>query len=99
MAHGSRLEKAGSFVGCGDESNLLVISGNGDLIEPDDGVAAVGSGGPIALAAAKALIRHTDLECGEIAREALQLPPLFAYIQMGRSCVRRYERGLTRGVA
>lgn len=57
----------------GDESNLLVISGNGDLIEPDDGVAAVGSGGPIALAAAKALIRHTDLECGEIAREALRI--------------------------
>jgi len=56
-----------------DKSNLLVISGNGDLIEPDDGIAAVGSGGPMALAAAKALIRHTDLPCGEIAKEALRI--------------------------
>jgi len=57
----------------GDKSNLLVISGNGDLIEPDDGIAAVGSGGPMALAAAKALIRHTDLNCGEVATEALRI--------------------------
>jgi len=56
-----------------DKSNLLVISGNGDLIEPDDGIAAVGSGGPMALAAAKALIRHTNLTCGEVAKEALKI--------------------------
>lgn len=57
----------------GDKSGLLIISGNGDLIEPDDGIAAVGSGGPMALAAAKALIRHTDLNCGEVATEALRI--------------------------
>lgn len=56
-----------------DKSNLLVISGNGDLIEPDDGIASVGSGGPMALAAARALIRHTDLSCGEVAKEALRI--------------------------
>ncbi len=57
----------------GDKSSLLVISGNGDLIEPDDGIAAVGSGGPMALAAAKALISHTNLTCGEVATEALRI--------------------------
>ena len=57
----------------GDKSGILVISGNGDLIEPDDGIAAVGSGGPMALAAAKALISHTDLSCSKIATEALKI--------------------------
>ena len=56
-----------------DKSSLLVISGNGDLIEPDDGIAAVGSGGPMALAAARALVGHTDLTCGEVAKEALRI--------------------------
>lgn len=56
-----------------DVSHLLVISGSGDVIEPDDDVVAVGSGGPYALAAARALIRHTDLSCREIATEALKI--------------------------
>ncbi len=56
-----------------DRSHLLVISGSGDVIEPDDGVAAVGSGGPYALAAARALLRHTDLPCRAIAEEALKI--------------------------
>lgn len=50
---------------------LLLISGTGEVIEPDDNIAAVGSGAPYALAAAKALLRHTDLAPGEIARQAL----------------------------
>jgi len=50
---------------------LLIISGTGEVIEPDDNVAAVGSGAPYALAAAKALLRHTDLPPGEIVRQAL----------------------------
>lgn len=50
---------------------LLLISGTGEVIEPDDHVAAVGSGAPYALAAAKALARSTDLPPGEIARQAL----------------------------
>ncbi len=50
---------------------LLLISGTGEVIEPDDNIAAVGSGAPYALAAAKALVRCTDLSSGEIARQAL----------------------------
>ena len=49
----------------------LLISGTGDVVEPDDGIIAIGSGGPFALAAARALIRHTDLGAREIAAEAL----------------------------
>jgi len=51
--------------------SLLLISGTGDVVEPDDGIIAIGSGGPYALAAARALIRHTDLGAREIAAEAL----------------------------
>lgn len=54
-----------------DGERLFVISGNGDVIEPDDGIAAIGSGAPYALAAARALARHTELPAEEIAREAL----------------------------
>lgn len=54
-----------------DGERLFVISGNGDVIEPDDGIAAIGSGAPSALAAARALARHTDLAAEEIARESL----------------------------
>ncbi len=55
----------------GDPETVLVVSGNGDVIEPDDGIAAIGSGGSFALAAARALARHTALGAEEIAREAL----------------------------
>lgn len=57
----------------GDPSALLVVSGNGDVLEPDDGVAAVGSGAPYALAAARALVRHTTHDAERIAREALAI--------------------------
>ena len=56
-----------------DKDHLLLVSGNGDLIEPDDGIAAIGSGGPYALAAARALAAHTDLSAEEIVREALEV--------------------------
>jgi len=56
-----------------DRDHLLVLSGGGDVVEPDDGVAAIGSGGPYALAAARALVGHTNLSAEEIAREALRL--------------------------
>jgi ATP-dependent HslUV protease subunit HslV len=56
-----------------DGKNLLVLSGTGEVIEPDDGIAAIGSGGPYALAAAKALIKHTDCSPGEIVRTALEI--------------------------
>lgn len=56
-----------------DRDHLLLVSGNGDLIEPDDGMTAIGSGGPYALAAARALARHTGFSAEEIAREALDI--------------------------
>lgn len=54
-----------------DEKTLLIVSGAGEVIEPDDGVAAIGSGGPVALGAARALLRHSSLSPAEIAREAI----------------------------
>jgi ATP-dependent HslUV protease subunit HslV len=51
----------------------LLISGTGDVVEPDDGIIAIGSGGPYALAAARALIRRTDLGARQIAAEALEI--------------------------
>ncbi|UCF68141.1 MAG: ATP-dependent protease subunit HslV [Acidobacteriota bacterium] len=56
-----------------DLERTLLLSGTGDLIEPDDGVLAIGSGGSSALAAARALLTHTDLGPGEIARQALEI--------------------------
>lgn len=54
-----------------DKNNTLIISGNGDVIEPDDNIAAIGSGGSYALAAARALIKYSGLSAEEIVRESL----------------------------
>ena len=54
-----------------DASSTFLLSGTGDLIEPDDGIAAIGSGGPYAQAAAKALVAHTDLSATDIVKEAM----------------------------
>jgi len=56
-----------------DRQHLLLISGAGDVMEPDDEVIAIGSGGSVALAAAKALLKHTDLSAREVALEALKI--------------------------
>ncbi|MDR5695807.1 MAG: ATP-dependent protease subunit HslV [Armatimonadota bacterium] len=56
-----------------DREHLFIISGSGEVVEPDDGIAAVGSGGPYALAAARALLAHTDLSAEEIVREAMRI--------------------------
>lgn len=56
-----------------DKNNLLLISGSGEVIEPDDGIAAIGSGGNYALAAARALAKHTDLTPGAMVQEAMQI--------------------------
>ena len=56
-----------------DSKQTLLISGNGDVIEPDDGISAIGSGGPFALSAARALAKHTKLGAKEIAQEAIHL--------------------------
>ncbi len=54
-----------------DEKSTYLVSGNGDVIEPDDGIVAIGSGGPFALAAARALAKHTALAAKEIVQEAM----------------------------
>ena len=56
-----------------DKDQSLIISGNGDVIEPDDGVVAIGSGGPYALAAAKALVKYSNLDARAIAEEAMTI--------------------------
>jgi len=56
-----------------DENTSLILSGSGDVIEPDDGVVAIGSGGPYAIAAARALLRHTELSAKEIVLEAMKV--------------------------
>jgi ATP-dependent HslUV protease subunit HslV len=56
-----------------DEDNLLIISGTGEVISPDDGICAIGSGGNFALAAARALVENTDLSARDIALKALHI--------------------------
>lgn len=56
-----------------DKDTLLVISGTGEVIDPDDGIAAIGSGGQYALAAARALNKNTDLSAKEIAEKAMEI--------------------------
>lgn len=56
-----------------DKDNLLLLSGSGEVIEPDDGIAAIGSGGNYALAAARALAKHTDMSAGQLVREAMTI--------------------------
>ncbi|AEJ61204.1 ATP-dependent protease hslV [Spirochaeta thermophila DSM 6578] len=56
-----------------DRERMLLLSGTGDVVEPEDGVLAIGSGGPYAHAAAKALLSHTDLSARRIAEESLRI--------------------------
>ena len=56
-----------------DENNIFLVSGNGDVIEPDEGVVGIGSGGVAAQAAATALLRHADLSAGKIAAAAMEI--------------------------
>jgi ATP-dependent HslUV protease, peptidase subunit HslV len=56
-----------------DKNSTFLLSGNGDLIEPDDGIVAIGSGGPYALAAARALVGNTDLDALAIAQKAMAI--------------------------
>jgi ATP-dependent HslUV protease subunit HslV len=62
-----------------DPKYTYIVSGNGDVIEPDDAVAAIGSGGPFALAAATALLHHTTLTAKQVAEEAMHIA--------GRICI------------
>ena len=56
-----------------DRSSTFLLSGTGDVIEPDDGIVAIGSGGPYALAAARALAAHTDLDARAIAEQSMAI--------------------------
>ncbi len=67
------LRKLEAMLLAADGEHVLIISGTGDVIEPDDGVAAIGSGGSYALAAARALQRNTDLAAPDIARKAMEI--------------------------
>lgn len=65
------LRKLEALLIVADAETLYMISGNGDVVEPDDGIAAIGSGGMYALAAARALLKHTEMSAKDIAKEAL----------------------------
>ncbi|TDX51941.1 ATP-dependent protease subunit HslV [Orenia marismortui] len=67
------LRKLEALLIVADKESLLVISGTGDVIEPDDGVTAIGSGGSYALAAARALIEYSDLTAAEIVEKSLEI--------------------------
>ncbi len=56
-----------------NKEKTFLISGNGDVIEPDDGVTAIGSGGPYALAAARSMVKHSNLSAREIVEESIQM--------------------------
>ena len=67
------LRKLEAILIVADMTNIYVVSGTGDIIEPDDNIAAIGSGGPYALAAAKALVKYSVLSASEIALESLKI--------------------------
>jgi ATP-dependent HslUV protease subunit HslV len=67
------LRRLEAFLLVADRDASFLLSGSGDVIAPDDGLLAVGSGGPYALAAARALVAHSNLEAGELAQEALRI--------------------------
>jgi len=67
------LQKLEAMLLLADREHILLLSGTGDVVEPDDDVAAIGSGGPYALAAARALLRHSDLDAETIARDSMQI--------------------------
>ena len=67
------LRKLEALLLVADKEKILMLSGNGEVIEPDGDAAAIGSGGFYALAAARAMVQHTDLEAKEVAKEALSI--------------------------
>lgn len=67
------LRRLEAFIIVADREHTFIISGTGDVMEPDDGIAAVGSGGPFALAAARALVKYSNLDAKEIVLEAMRI--------------------------
>ncbi|MGA9421730.1 MAG: ATP-dependent protease subunit HslV [Rhodanobacteraceae bacterium] len=68
-----RLGKLEALLAVADKSTSLIISGNGDVLEPENGLIAIGSGGPFAQAAAKALLENTELDAREVVERALNI--------------------------
>ena len=68
-----KIAKLEAMLLCADKDNLMLVSGTGEVIEPDEGVLAIGSGGNYALAAARALYANTELSAAEIARKSLEI--------------------------
>ena len=67
------LRRLEALLAVADQETSIIVSGTGELIEPDDGLIGIGSGGPYALAAARALVAHTDLEARAVATEAMRI--------------------------
>ena len=67
------LRKLEAMLIAADKDDLLILSGTGEIIDPDDGIAAIGSGGEYARSAAKALINNTDLSASDIARKSIEI--------------------------
>ncbi|NEZ03513.1 ATP-dependent protease subunit HslV [Wenzhouxiangella sp. XN201] len=67
------LRRLEALLAVADREASLIISGNGDVIEPEEGLIAIGSGGPFAQAGARALLRHTEMDAEAICREALTI--------------------------
>jgi ATP-dependent HslUV protease subunit HslV len=67
------LRQLEALLAVADASKSLLVAGSGEIIETDDGILAIGSGGPFALAAARTLMAHTDLSAEEIVREGLKI--------------------------
>ncbi|MFO7880992.1 MAG: ATP-dependent protease subunit HslV [Kosmotogaceae bacterium] len=67
------LQKLEALLIVADKENILLVSGNGEVIQPDENIIAIGSGGSYALAAAKAMARHSDLSAKDIAEESMRI--------------------------
>ena len=85
------LRKLEAFLVAVDKQHSLLLSGTGDVIEPDDGVLAIGSGGPYAQAAAKALVAHSELSAEEICREAMRIAASICVFTNDRITVEKME--------
>ncbi|MGH7263143.1 MAG: ATP-dependent protease subunit HslV, partial [Candidatus Rokuibacteriota bacterium] len=67
------LRRLEALLAVADKEHSFILSGTGEIIEPDDGIVGIGSGGPFALAAARALIAHSDLDAKQIVEEAMRI--------------------------
>jgi len=76
-----------------DRESSLIVSGTGDVIEPEDGICAIGSGGNFALAAARALAKHSDLDARRIAEEAMRIAAAICVYTNDQLAVEELEAG------